>query len=87
MNLLAFTYLGIAVYNTFKDDDPCERLMRYWFSLSDNPFGEVQAFDVRELRAAAEVTETGPEREEAILRRAIETGELAGGPAHMPMPT
>ncbi len=82
MNPLAFTCLGAAVYRTYKDDEPWERLMRYWFSLSADPFAEVQAFDVRELRAWASVPQpTSENHEEAVLRYAIETGDLSGVPA------
>lgn len=80
MNPLAFTYLGITVYHTRKDDARWSRLLLYWFSLSAEAFGAIQSFDVRELRAASQVAETANGRAswaEAVIRFAIESGELA----------
>lgn len=85
MNTVAFTYLGVTIYHTFKDNDPWERLMRYWFSLSADVDGP--AFDVRELRAWNEVSEeeAAPRsRQEVALCLAIATGELTGVVAQVP---
>ena len=77
MNPLAFTYLGIAIYHTRKDDARWSRLLMYWFSFSAEAFGAVQSFDVRQLRAASQVAQTGYGWPQAVIRYAIESGELA----------
>ena len=78
MNPLAFTYLGITIYHTRKDDARWSRLLLYWFSLSAEAFGVGESFDVRALRAASQVPDTGNGRgwAEAVIRFAIESGEL-----------
>lgn len=84
MNTLAFTYLGVAVYNTYKDDNYWGIMLRNWFSLSADPDSGAQAFDVRELRAWACVADTGAyNHPEMVLRYAIESGELMGLPVLM----
>lgn len=85
MNLPYLTHNGVTVYHTYKDDDPQERLLTYWFTCLEYG-GQEDSFDVRELLGINAADEPELRRELDAWRtdticRAIDRGELPGQPS------
>lgn len=82
MNLLYFSYNGVSVFHNYKDDDPYQCVLTYWFTLLENG-GQEASFDVRSLPGVSADDEPYNYQErdawiEATICRAIERGEVPG---------